>query len=256
MERTPRRCKREMARVESEIRFFSHNAMPQFANGAGPCSERFPPPARPQHEAASSLGGSPVRHRGVGPSDAAQIARRAPERPRRGGGRGVTVVANDDRVPTCMENRGMRKVGEDLVHVYDSPASTDHDPSGWILTFFSLFFAMIISDAGYGLVFLLLALYLKWKFPRLAGAGRRFVKMSLLLSLCCIGWGALVSSYFGIELNPNNPLRKWSLLHTFFREKKPKVPHGRKRRCLRGWSKDLSIPFRGARGQEFLVAAS
>lgn len=132
---------------------------------------------------------------------------------------GLDVMAEEvaveirDRVPTCMENKGVFKVGEDLVHVYDTPSPTDRDPSGWVLLFFSLFFAMIISDAGYGILFLLFALLLKWKYPKLAGMGRRFLKLTLILSCSCIVWGALTSSYFGIEISPQNPLRSYSLIH-------------------------------------------
>lgn len=75
----------------------------------------------------------------------------------------------NDRMPTCMENTGLAKIGEDIVHIYDTPSVEDKDPSSWILIFFAAFFAMIVSDAGYGLIYLSLALFLKWKFPNLKG---------------------------------------------------------------------------------------
>ena len=54
-------------------------------------------------------------------------------------------VEERDKIPTYQENKGLSKVGEDLVHVYDIPASTDRDPSLWVLIFFAFFFAMIVS---------------------------------------------------------------------------------------------------------------
>ncbi|MBI5272872.1 MAG: V-type ATP synthase subunit I [Chlamydiia bacterium] len=120
-----------------------------------------------------------------------------------------------DRIPTCIENRGVLKVGEDLVHIYDVPAHTDKDPSGWVLCFFSLFFAMIISDAGYGLLYFILALLLQWKMPiKATGAHKRFVKLFLILSLSCIVWGVATASFFGVEIGPNNPFRKSSFIHS------------------------------------------
>ncbi|MEN9655067.1 MAG: V-type synthase subunit, partial [Chlamydiota bacterium] len=115
--------------------------------------------------------------------------------------------------PTYMENHGASKMGEDLVQIYDTPSPTDKDPSMWVLTFFSLFFAMIISDAGYGLIYLLIGLFLRWKIPNLAGNLRRLVKTILLCATTCILWGVATASYFGIEIGPDNPLRTTSFLH-------------------------------------------
>jgi V/A-type H+-transporting ATPase subunit I len=124
------------------------------------------------------------------------------------------TIESSDRIPTCMENRGAGKLGEDLVHVYDTPAHTDKDPSSWVLVFFTLFFSMIVADAGYGLIFLALSLYLKYKFPNLSGLGKRFIKMCLIISSCCILWGVFTASFFGLEIGPNNPYRRFSVLHT------------------------------------------
>jgi V/A-type H+-transporting ATPase subunit I len=123
------------------------------------------------------------------------------------------AIESRDQIPTYMENTGLAKIGEDIVQVYDIPDHTDKDPSRWILFFFSLFFAMIISDAGYGLIFLAVGLFVKWKFPRLEGAGKRFLKLIFILSTCCIVWGVATSSYFGIEIGPENPLRKTSIIY-------------------------------------------
>ncbi len=122
------------------------------------------------------------------------------------------LIEAEDRVPTYMENKGLGKVGEDLVLIYDTPAAKDKDPSYWVLWSFCLFFAMIIADAGYGLLFLALALYLKYKLPHLKGYGRRFLKLLTLLSLSCIAWGVVTTAYFGISILPENPLSKVSIV--------------------------------------------
>lgn len=129
------------------------------------------------------------------------------------------AIEPNDRIPTYMENSGPAKIGEDLVRIYDTPSIHDQDPSSWVLIFFSIFFAMIVSDAGYGLIFLLLGLYLKWKFPRIKGQGRRLIKLSLILASACIIWGVLISSYFEIRIDPNNPVLKTSLMHHLVKRK-------------------------------------
>lgn len=124
-----------------------------------------------------------------------------------------------DRIPTCMENKGYGKIGEDVINAYDAPSHNDKDPSSWVLTFFTLFFAMIISDAGYGLVYLLLGLYLNFKFPKIVGAGKRMIRLVLLLASACIVWGIMTASFFGMEIGPDNPFRKTSFLHALAKQK-------------------------------------
>lgn len=129
------------------------------------------------------------------------------------------AIEKKDRIPTYQENKGAAKVGEDLVQVYDTPDWTDKDPSLWVLVFFSLFFAIIIADAGYGLIYLGIGLFLKWKFKKAHGFLKRFIKLTLILSTCCIIWGAMTASFFGLEIGPNNPYRKFSFIHYMARAK-------------------------------------
>src|SRR5580700_5733746 len=55
------------------------------------------------------------------------------------------LIEESDRTPTYMENQGSCRIGEDLVKIYDIPATTDRDPSGWVFWSFALFFAMIVA---------------------------------------------------------------------------------------------------------------
>jgi len=129
------------------------------------------------------------------------------------------LIEKTDQIPTHIENKGSAKVGEDLLHIFDTPAHTDKDPSLWILIFFALFFSMIVSDAGYGLIFLAFSLFLKFKFPKLQGTKRRIVKLSIILSSCSIFWGVFTSSYFGLLISPASDLQKISVLN-YLAEKK------------------------------------
>ena len=42
------------------------------------------------------------------------------------------AIEEGERVPTYMENTSYGKIGEDLVHIYDAPATNDKDPSTWV----------------------------------------------------------------------------------------------------------------------------
>jgi V/A-type H+/Na+-transporting ATPase subunit I len=128
-------------------------------------------------------------------------------------------VEPNEIMPTFLENYGNNRIGQDLVGIYDTPSSTDKDPSTWVLASFAFFFAMIVADAGYGVVFFLIALYLRYKYPNLKGLGYRVWKLVMILSVTCIIWGVAISSYFGISLHSQNPLRKVSLMNYFVEKK-------------------------------------
>lgn len=123
------------------------------------------------------------------------------------------AIGPKDVIPTYLENAGNARVGEDLVNIYDTPSHTDNDPSMWVLVWFAIFFALIIGDGGYGLVFLGSALYIRYKIKKPTKGGKRFIKLFTIISAFCIVWGILMNSYFGIEIPIESPLRKVSLLH-------------------------------------------
>lgn len=124
-----------------------------------------------------------------------------------------------ETIPTYLENEGYQRIGEDLVGIYDTPSHTDKDPSFWLLICFATFFAMIVGDAGYGLIFLLVALYIRYKHTEMKGLGYRVWKLVVILSAACIVWGALTASYFGIHLDVKNPVRKISVINWLVEKK-------------------------------------
>lgn len=126
------------------------------------------------------------------------------------------AIAESDAIPTYLENKGVPRIGEDLVHFYDTPSATDKDPSLWVLFFFALFFAIIIADAGYGLIYLIAALYFARKAKK---PNKRFITLSLILCSACVVWGVLINSFFGLNLAPSSPLRKISLLQWLVNKK-------------------------------------
>lgn len=112
--------------------------------------------------------------------------------------------------PTCLENKNFSRVGEDLVNIYDTPSHKDSDPSIWVLLFFSLFFAMIVEDAGYGLVFLVAAFFMHKKLIKKSSGTKRFIKLTAILGTACLIWGLCTHSFFGMDLSRTNPLHSYS----------------------------------------------
>ena len=129
------------------------------------------------------------------------------------------LVVGEEMYPTYMENQGYSRVGEDLVHIYDTPSVEDPDPSLWVFWFFAVFYAMIVADAGYGFLYFLFALFLQRKFPEWTGVKKRCRTLLMTISIFAMGWGVLTASYFGITIGPDNPLTKISLVDQLAQKK-------------------------------------
>ena len=123
------------------------------------------------------------------------------------------ALNKEETLPTYLENEGIHRIGEDLVEIYDTPSNTDTDPSLWVLLGFTLFFSMIIGDAGYGLVFLLTALYIRYKTGALKGLSQRMWVLFVILSTFTIIWGTMAHSFFGIEMSVHSKFHKISALN-------------------------------------------
>ncbi|MCC5831414.1 MAG: V-type ATP synthase subunit I [Chlamydiales bacterium] len=128
-------------------------------------------------------------------------------------------VEEEDRVPTYLENKGFGRIGQDLISIYDTPSSTDRDPSLWVFIAFGIFFSMILADTGYGLLLLGLSIYLYFKFRRKTGLGKRVILLMMSLSIGSIFWGAMLTSFFGVDVAPDSKLRQISLIHWMVNKK-------------------------------------
>ena len=130
-------------------------------------------------------------------------------------------VRTDEEPPTIMSNpRGVRRF-EFFVRFYSLPQATEWDPTLVFSIAFPIFFGFMLGDWGYGLVILLISLWMIAGFPGarfLPRFGRNFVKMIMgpkgmqqlayaLLPGCAIaiGWGLYADAFFG-----------YPLLHTLF----------------------------------------
>ena len=115
---------------------------------------------------------------------------------------------DDDNPPTLMKHRGFIKYVQPL---YDAlglvQGYREKDISLYFLVFMALFFAMILGDAGYGLLLLLGGVALNVK-------SRKCSDMNALLYIfsgATVVWGALTGTWFGSEII----LEKLSFLKIF-----------------------------------------
>lgn len=130
----------------------------------------------------------------------------------------LPIASDVDEVePTCLSNRGTGRIGQDLTEVYDVPAVTDRDPSSWVLWSFVCFFAIIVGDGGYGMLFLACSVLAsrKWgaKVDK-AGPISRALRLARILSVACIAWGFLSATFFSLPFAPDSSVRLVSPIST------------------------------------------
>ena len=75
------------------------------------------------------------------------------------------------------------------------PGYYEYDISTYFLLFFSLFFAMIVGDAGYGLLFLVMTMALQKKTKKVT----ELIMLLYVLSGSTIIWGAMTGTWFGSQ---------------------------------------------------------
>ncbi len=103
----------------------------------------------------------------------------------------------DDNPPTLYKNPEPVSGGQDLVSFYMTPSYRLWDPSSIVFFSFTVFFAMILSDAGYAVVFgVILAAF--WKRMGASDTGRRLRTLFGFLVGASVVWGVLTGGYFGV----------------------------------------------------------
>jgi len=122
---------------------------------------------------------------------------------------GLTVErpGDTDSPPTLLRNSGLMAGGQGAVTFYTTPAYRAWDPSSVVFVSFSVFFAMIMADAGYAFVLGGLLLIL-WRRLGRSPDGRQLRLLSLAVVVTSVAYGVAVGSYFGL------PPTKGSLLQT------------------------------------------
>lgn len=108
-----------------------------------------------------------------------------------------------DDPPTLLRNPSwVRPVKAVFDAVGVLPGYRESDVSAPMLLFLSLFFAMLVGDAGYGLLFMVLAAVGKAKFKRVPN---EVFTLLFIMSGCTVVWGVLTGNWFGLS-GPPGPL--------------------------------------------------
>ena len=109
----------------------------------------------------------------------------------------IRAAEKEDNAPIKLKNGKLSRAFEMLTKMYGMPDYGEFDPTPLLAPFYALFFGMCVGDAGYGLLLVILGLYLKKKLSQsMAGL------MNLLITLGAATTvvGAVFNTFFGVSL--------------------------------------------------------
>ena len=116
------------------------------------------------------------------------------------------AVSEEDQPPTLLRNpKWVEPIKAVLSVIGVVPGYKELDVSALFLIFLSIFFAFLIGDAGYGLLFIALSLFGKFK-TRGNAAAQPGLNLLLIMSTCCVVFGVLTGNYFGIAIDSLPPI--------------------------------------------------
>jgi len=108
----------------------------------------------------------------------------------------VTDPAEEDLVPTKIKNNKIVSLIEPMFQLLEVvPGYREFDISLEFLLFFTLFFAMIVGDAGYGILFLGIAALVHMRMKK----GNNALYLLYVLSAATVVWGTMTGTWFGSQ---------------------------------------------------------
>ena len=109
--------------------------------------------------------------------------------------------SEEDDVPICYKNGRFAEPYETIINLYGVPQYEEGrgiDATAATAPFFALFFGMMLSDAGYGLILLALSLFVIFKVkPERGSFMQRVFSIGIACGITTVFWGALFGGWFG-----------------------------------------------------------
>ena len=101
-----------------------------------------------------------------------------------------------ENAPVLVKNSRMVQPFQSITNMYSVPNKHELDPNGIMAFFYIIFFGLMLSDAGYGLLLSLACLFMIKKKKYARGEGN-LVKLLGLCGVSAVIWGIFFGSCFG-----------------------------------------------------------
>ncbi|TVR01842.1 MAG: V-type ATP synthase subunit I [Spirochaetaceae bacterium] len=122
-----------------------------------------------------------------------------------------------EQVPTRVKNPKPIRIIQPVFDLLGTvPGYRELDISVFFLVFFTGFFAMIIGDAGYGVVLLGISLFALFKAKSAGKPTPLGLILMTVLSVATIAWGAVTGNWFGYEGFAQLPFLSWMIVPAIY----------------------------------------
>lgn len=101
-----------------------------------------------------------------------------------------------EEVPVALSNRDFFVPFESVTEMYSLPDYRGFDPTSIFAAFYAVFFGIMLSDAGYGII-MAVACFVVLKRYDLEGSAYKMIKMFFWCGISTTFWGALFGGWFG-----------------------------------------------------------
>ncbi|MEG1427949.1 MAG: V-type ATPase 116kDa subunit family protein, partial [Oscillospiraceae bacterium] len=107
-----------------------------------------------------------------------------------------TPGENED-VPVKLKNNNFSAPVESVIESYSMPGKKEIDPSNIMAVFYYFLFGMMLSDAAYGLIMVIVCSIVLIKFKNIEAGMKKAVTMFLYCGISTTFWGFMFGSFFG-----------------------------------------------------------
>ena len=104
---------------------------------------------------------------------------------------------DSDNAPIALKNNAFTRPVEGVLETYSLPKRHEIDPTGIMAIFYYIFFGMMFSDAGYGIVMSIACGWALHHFKNMEMGMKRAVKMFFYCGISTAFWGLMFGSFFG-----------------------------------------------------------
>ena len=107
----------------------------------------------------------------------------------------------EEDVPVLLRNGAFSEPVETVVESYSLPGKQEIDPSRITSIFYYIFFGMMLSDAGYGILLTLGTAYVMLKVKNMKPGMKKMMELFFYGGISTIVWGLAFGSFFGNAVN-------------------------------------------------------
>lgn len=124
--------------------------------------------------------------------------------------------ATENSAPVVLRNNKFAEPTETVLATYSYPDHHEADPTSIMAIFYYIFFGMMFSDAGYGIVMAFACAIALLKFKGMEPGLKKSVKMFFWCGVTTTFWGLMFGSFFGDAVSV--------ISNTFFHTAPPNIP--------------------------------